>query len=166
MQRRSPFIMNKVLILVIDGCAPEYITPEFAPNIHRLAKQYGFVKTVKAVVPTVTNVNHASILSGKFPSETGMVGNYYYNPITGEEGYIEEKGFMKASAGLPEAESEDCFSDGKGKTAGRVRACGGYRHQCADAGCGATEKIWVVRAAGSQQPEKFRVDRERCVGSD
>ena len=60
MQRRSPFIMNKVLILVIDGCAPEYITPEFAPNIHRLAKQYGFVKTVKAVVPTVTNVNHAS----------------------------------------------------------------------------------------------------------
>ena len=33
MQRRSPFIMNKVLILVIDGCAPEYITPEFAPNI-------------------------------------------------------------------------------------------------------------------------------------
>ena len=38
MQRRSPFIMNKVLILVIDGCAPEYITPEFAPNIHRLAK--------------------------------------------------------------------------------------------------------------------------------
>ena len=45
--------MNKVLILVIDGCAPEYITPEFAPNIHRLAKQYGFVKTVKAVVPTV-----------------------------------------------------------------------------------------------------------------
>ena len=44
--------MNKVLILVIDGCAPEYITPEFAPNIHRLAKQYGFVKTVKAVVPT------------------------------------------------------------------------------------------------------------------
>ena len=51
MQRRSPFIMNKVIILIIDGCAPEYITPEFAPNIHRLAKQYGFVKTVKAVVP-------------------------------------------------------------------------------------------------------------------
>ena len=40
MQRRSPFIMNKVLILVIDGCAPEFITPEFAPNIHRLAKPH------------------------------------------------------------------------------------------------------------------------------
>ena len=72
--------MNKVMVLVIDGCAPEYITPEFAPNVHRLARQYGFAKTVKAVVPTVTNVNHASILSGQFPSVTGMVGNYYYNP--------------------------------------------------------------------------------------
>ena len=88
--------MHKVLILVIDGCAPEYITPEFAPNIYRLAKQFGFTKTVKAVVPTVTNVNHASILSGEFPSETGMAGNYFYNPVTGEEGFIEEKGFMKA----------------------------------------------------------------------
>jgi len=87
---------SKVLILVIDGCAPEYITPEHAPHIHRLAGQAGFAKTVKAVVPTVTNVNHASILSGKFPSETGMAGNYFYNPVTGEEGFIEEKGFMKA----------------------------------------------------------------------
>ena len=89
-------MMNKVMILVIDGCAPEYITPEFAPNLHRLAKQYGFAKTVKAAVPTVTNVNHACILSGQFPSVTGMVGNYFYDPATGEEGFIEEKGFMKA----------------------------------------------------------------------
>ena len=32
--------MDKVLILVIDGCAPEYITPEYAPNIHKLARQF------------------------------------------------------------------------------------------------------------------------------
>ena len=82
---------NKVLILVIDGCAPEYITPRLAPNIYRLAEQYGFSKTVKAVVPTVTNVTHASILSGQFPAVTGMVGNYYYDPVTGEEGFIEGK---------------------------------------------------------------------------
>ena len=88
--------MDKVLILVIDGCAPEYITPGLAPNIHRLAKEYGFAKTAKAVVPTVTNVNHASILSGQFPCITGMVGNYFYDPLTGNEGFIEEKGFMKA----------------------------------------------------------------------
>ena len=89
-------VNNKVMILVIDGCAPEYITPKLAPNIHRLAERYGFAKTAKAVVPTVTNVNHASILSGQFPAVTGMVGNYFYDPITGEEGFFEEKNFMKA----------------------------------------------------------------------
>ena len=66
--------MDKVLILVIDGCAPEYITPGLAPNIHRLAKKYGFAKTAKAVVPTVTNVNHASILSGQFPCINCLTG--------------------------------------------------------------------------------------------
>lgn len=87
--------VDKVMILVIDGCGPEYLTPETAPQMYRLSRKYGFSKTVKAVVPTVTNVNHASILSGHFPSVTRMVGNYYYDTVTGEEGFIEEKSFMK-----------------------------------------------------------------------
>ena len=33
---------------------------------------------------------------GKWPDETGVTGNYYYCPQTGEEGFIEEKGYMKA----------------------------------------------------------------------
>lgn len=88
--------LKKSMILVIDGCAPDYLTPETAPNIYRLASEYGFMKKVKCAVPSVTNVNHACILSGQFPETTGMVGNYYYNPETEEEGFIEEKGFMKA----------------------------------------------------------------------
>ena len=76
--------MRKVLIFVIDGCAPEYLTEKTAPDIFRLAKQDGgFVKTVQAAVPTVTNVNHACILSGAFPEDTHVIGNYYYNRQTG-----------------------------------------------------------------------------------
>lgn len=88
--------MDRCLIVVIDGCAPDYLTPETAPNIYRLARAHGFVKEVQSAVPTVTNVNHACILSGKFPEDTKIVGNYYYDPDTGEEGFIEERGFMKA----------------------------------------------------------------------
>lgn len=89
--------MRKVLIFVIDGCAPEYLTEKTAPDIFRLAKQDGgFVKTVQAAVPTVTNVNHACILSGAFPEDTHVIGNYYYNRQTGEQGFIESHGFMKA----------------------------------------------------------------------
>ena len=88
--------MKKYMILVIDGCAPEYLTQETAPNIFALARKHGFFKTVSGVVPTVTNVNHACILSGCFPEETKVVGNYFYNAETKEEGFIEERGFMKA----------------------------------------------------------------------
>lgn len=89
--------MEKVLIVVIDGCAPSYLTEETAPCIYRLAGSPGsFAKIVRAAVPTVTNVNHACIMSGRFPEDTHIVGNYYYDRSTGEEGFIEAEGFMKA----------------------------------------------------------------------
>ncbi|MBS4784697.1 MAG: alkaline phosphatase family protein [Clostridiales bacterium] len=88
--------MEKYLILVIDGCAPEYLTRETAPQLWELAQREGFAGTALGAVPTVTNVNHACILSGRFPEETGVVGNYYYRPDTGKHGFVEEQGFMKA----------------------------------------------------------------------
>lgn len=88
--------MKKVMILVIDGCNPKYLTEETAPNIFNLAKKKGFAKTVQCAMPSVTNVNHACILSGKWPEDTKVIGNYFYNPQTEEEGFIEERGYMKA----------------------------------------------------------------------
>ncbi len=94
--------MKKVMLLVVDGLAPEYFQKDTAPHLFRLAQESGFYKTVLGAMPSVTNVNHACILSGKWPEETGVVGNYYYNPITQEEGFIEERGFMKAKMLLQE----------------------------------------------------------------
>ncbi|MEG2501427.1 MAG: alkaline phosphatase family protein [Anaerovoracaceae bacterium] len=89
--------MRKVMIIVIDGCAPEYLTQKTAPKIFSLIKKEGsFSKRILGSVPTVTNVNHASIVSGLFPEDTGVVGNYYYHPDTEEEGFIEDSKFMKA----------------------------------------------------------------------
>lgn len=88
--------MKKVMILVIDGCNPKYLTEETAPNIFETAEKTGFSKTVQCAMPSVTNVNHACILSGKWPEDTKVIGNYFYNPQTEEEGFIEERGYMKA----------------------------------------------------------------------
>ncbi len=66
--------MKKLLILVIEGCSLEYISLENTPNIYRIAKD-GFCKCVKAAVPTIYNVNHTTILSGKFPCEHKVIGN-------------------------------------------------------------------------------------------
>lgn len=121
MTRTENTFLSKSMILVIDGCAPDYLTPETAPNIYRLATEYGFVKNVNCAIPSVTNVNHACILSGQFPEVTGMVGNYYYNPETEEEGFIEEKGFMKAPTILQAYKQQDkttAFLTVKGKVLG------------------------------------------------
>lgn len=88
--------MEKALICTIDGCAEEYITEQTAPNIYRLLKEKGFYKAITGAMPSVTNVNHACILTGLPPRDTGITGNYYYDPVTGEDGFIEEKGFLKA----------------------------------------------------------------------
>ena len=88
--------MKKVMILVIDGCNPKYITEKTAPALFSAAKKSGFAKTVECAMPSVTNVNHACILSGRWPEDTKVIGNYYYDPETGDEGFIEERGYMKA----------------------------------------------------------------------
>lgn len=54
----------------------------------------GFFKNVKSALPSVTNVNHATILTGSLPIEHQVTGNYYYNPETEEQGFIEGKGFL------------------------------------------------------------------------
>lgn len=99
--------MEKAMIFVIDGCNPAYLTPETAPNIFRLAQDRGFYKTVLCAMPSVTNVNHAFILSGKWPEETKVVGNYFYDPVTEQEGFIEERGYMKAKTILQRYREEN-----------------------------------------------------------
>ncbi len=80
--------MKKLLIMVIEGCSLEYISLENTPNIYRIAKN-GFCKCVKAAVPTLYNVNYASMLTGKFPCEHGIIGNSVYDEKTGEVTVLE-----------------------------------------------------------------------------
>ena len=61
-----------------------------------LLQSADFSRQSRGAMPSVTNVNHACILSGRWPEETKVTGNYFYNPVTGEEGFIEERGYMKA----------------------------------------------------------------------
>ncbi|HWQ76430.1 MAG TPA: alkaline phosphatase family protein [Syntrophomonas sp.] len=88
---------GKTLIIVIDGCAADYITEENTPNLYRLGGA-GFYKKVKSAIPSVTNVNHASLLTGSFPLRHGVVGNYYYDRATGAEGFIESSRHLKTDS--------------------------------------------------------------------
>jgi len=85
---------KKAIVIVIDGCSHEYLEQGVTNNILKLGEK-GFFKNVKSALPSVTNVNHATILTGSLPIEHQVTGNYYYNPETKEQGFIEGKGFLQ-----------------------------------------------------------------------
>jgi len=71
---------SRVLIVVVDGLRPDYITPERMPRLNALAD--GGVRGLAhhAVYPTVTRVNGPSIFTGRHPGGHGLLGNSVYLP--------------------------------------------------------------------------------------
>lgn len=64
-----------VIVLVIDGLRPDMIRQDIMPNLARLKQEGVWFANAHSVFPTVTRVNSASISTGTFPSEDGIVSN-------------------------------------------------------------------------------------------
>jgi phosphonoacetate hydrolase len=79
---------QRVIVAMIDGLDPRYATPQAMPTFAELASA-GTSAVVEAVMPTVTNANNAGISCVAWPAEHGITGNYYYDPVSGEQDYIE-----------------------------------------------------------------------------
>jgi phosphonoacetate hydrolase len=82
--------MNRPLVVVcIDGCQYEYITAAVAagaaPFLGRLLAGAGTCFIADCVMPSFTNPNHLSIVTGVPPSVHGICGNYFFDPESGEE---------------------------------------------------------------------------------
>jgi phosphonoacetate hydrolase len=82
--------MNRPLVVVcIDGCQYEYITAAVAagaaPFLGRLLAGAGTSFIADCVMPSFTNPNNLSIVTGVPPSVHGICGNYFFDPESGEE---------------------------------------------------------------------------------
>ena len=86
------------VVVCFDGCDPAYIRRGLAdgilPTIAAL-QETGFVGEAEAVVPTFTNPNNASIVTGVPPAVHGISGNYYLDRATGEERMITDGALMR-----------------------------------------------------------------------
>ncbi|MFH1328190.1 MAG: nucleotide pyrophosphatase/phosphodiesterase family protein [Candidatus Bathyarchaeota archaeon] len=71
--------MKKIAIVVLDGCGSDYVEAIGLPHLEEIGKK-GFVSKILAAVPTITNVNATSILTGTSPQQHGITGNSYYEP--------------------------------------------------------------------------------------
>ncbi|MCY4577975.1 MAG: alkaline phosphatase family protein, partial [Chloroflexi bacterium] len=76
------------VIITVDGYDPEYIEACKAPNLTALA-QHGFYRVGKSMMPSVTNVNNVSIVTGEYPAVHGISSNYRMVRETGEDIYME-----------------------------------------------------------------------------
>ena len=78
----------RALVLMLDGFGADYLEASVMPNLRSMIAA-GFHTTVDACMPTVTNVNNASICTGTWPAEHGITANSYLDLETREEHYMD-----------------------------------------------------------------------------
>jgi phosphonoacetate hydrolase len=108
--------MDRPLIVVcVDGCQHEYITAAVAagaaPFLGRLLAGAGDCFIADCVMPSFTNPNNLSIVTGVPPSVHGICGNYFFDPERGEEVMMNDPRLLRAGTILA------AFSDAGAKVA-------------------------------------------------
>ena len=86
---------RRIVVVMMDGFGPEYLRASEMPNLKAMIAR-GFEHTVQACVPTVTNVNNASICTGVFPSEHGITANSWFDLETSQEHYMDRAEMLLA----------------------------------------------------------------------
>lgn len=74
---------RKVLICLIDGFGPEYVAKSDMPNLRRAIKA-GTFTIGNGAMPSLTNVNSASLATGSYPESHGITANTFYDPELGK----------------------------------------------------------------------------------
>jgi phosphonoacetate hydrolase len=76
------------VVIVVDGFDPAYLEHGFAngtlPTMESF-RERGFVGVADCSMPSTTNTNNTSIVTGVPPAVHGINGNYYLDPETGQE---------------------------------------------------------------------------------
>ena len=87
------------VVVCVDGCEPEYVTRAVqagaAPWLAEVVAT-GTALEVDAVVPTFTNPNNLSIVTGAPPSVHGICGNYFYDREAGVEVMMNDPKYLRA----------------------------------------------------------------------
>src|SRR4051794_667976 len=77
-----------LVVVCLDGSADEYFDAALArgrmPNLQRMAVR-GYRGMARGALPSFTNVNNSSIVTGVPPSVHGIGGNFFYETATGQE---------------------------------------------------------------------------------
>src|SRR3990172_9612988 len=86
-------------VICLDGSEPGYIEETIkagrAPTFARFMRD-GASLLADSAIPSFTNPNNLSIVTGRPPSVHGIAGNFFYDPATGTEVMMNDPKFMRA----------------------------------------------------------------------
>ena len=87
------------VVICLDGSEPGYIEKAIdagvAPTFARFMKDGAHVHA-SSVIPSFTNPNNLSIITGRPPSVHGIAGNYFYDTANGVEVMMNDPKFLRA----------------------------------------------------------------------
>jgi phosphonoacetate hydrolase len=92
---------SPVVVILIDGGDPSYVNTGLSqgllPNFKKLMTD-GFVSVALGAMPSFTNPNNISVITGVPPSVHGISGNFFLNPATGQEAMMDQPEFLRADS--------------------------------------------------------------------
>ena len=87
------------VVVCVDGCEPDYIAQAVAHGQMPWLKQVlanGTALQADCVIPSFTNPNNLSIVTGSPPSVHGICGNYLYDTDSGTEVMMNDPKWLRA----------------------------------------------------------------------
>jgi phosphonoacetate hydrolase len=87
------------VVVCVDGCEPDYIAQAVAGGHMPWMKQVlrrGAAVIAECVMPSFTNPNNLSIVTGAPPAVHGICGNYLYDPESGTEVMMNDPKWLRA----------------------------------------------------------------------
>lgn len=95
-----------IVTICLDGSADEYIDAALArglmPTLQRMSI-VGYRGMARGALPSFTNVNNASIVTGLSPAAHGISGNYFYDRESGEEVMMNSAKYLRSETILAAA---------------------------------------------------------------
>ena len=109
--RRYKLPKRPTVVVCIDGSEPGYIEETVAagraPWFAKVLKD-GTNLVADCVVPSFTNPNNLSIVTGQPPSVHGISGNYFLDPDTGKEVMMNDPKFLRVETLFPSFQRAGC----------------------------------------------------------
>ncbi|MES2250546.1 MAG: phosphonoacetate hydrolase [Pseudomonadota bacterium] len=101
--RSYRWMVRPVVVVCVDGCEPAYldaaIAAGVAPYLEAMRKD-GADLLADCVVPSFTNPNNLSIVTGAPPAVHGICGNYFFDRELGQEVMMNDPKYLRAGTVL------------------------------------------------------------------